>query len=155
MVNNSKRRPRVKMTGGGTGLVNHAGARLLADLADKVGLTAGLSAAMAPTKQRRRGHDRGEVLAVAVSATQKTGLDKLLEALTLQAELSEPMADPDRRAEGVVLESQLDRGRGPVATVLVKEGTLRRGDAVVMGTVFGRVRTMLDEHGKVVKEILA
>jgi len=70
MVKNSKGRPRVKMTGGGTGLVNHAGARLLADLADKVGLTAGLSAAMAPTKQRRRGHDRGRVLvdlAVAIA----------------------------------------------------------------------------------------
>jgi len=70
MVKNIKHRPRVKMTGGGTGLVNHAGARLLADLADKVGLTAGLSVAMAPTKQRRRGHDRGEVLvdlAVAIA----------------------------------------------------------------------------------------
>ena len=70
MVKNSKRRPRVTMTGGGTGLVNHAGARLLADLADKVGLTAGLSTAMAPTKQRRRGHDRGVVLvdlAVAIA----------------------------------------------------------------------------------------
>jgi translation initiation factor IF-2 len=94
----------------------------------------------------------GEVLAVAVSATQKTGLDKLLEALTLQAELSEPMADPDRRAEGVVLESQLDRGRGPVATVLVKDGTLRCGDAVVVGTIHGHVRTMLDEHGKAVRQ---
>jgi len=94
----------------------------------------------------------GEVLAVEVSATKKTGLDKLLEAVVLQAELSEPEADPDRRAEGVVLESELDRGRGPVATVLVKEGTLRRGDAVVIGTVQGRVRTMLDEHSKAVKE---
>ncbi len=94
----------------------------------------------------------GDVLAVEVSATRKTGLDKLLEAVALQAELSEPKADPNRRAEGVVLESQLDRGRGPVATVLVKEGTLRRGDAVVMGTIYGRVRTMSDEHGKVVRE---
>jgi translation initiation factor IF-2 len=94
----------------------------------------------------------GDVLAVEVSATKKTGLDKLLEAVALQAELSEPVADPDRRAKGVVLESQLDRGRGPAATVLVKEGTLRRGDAVVIGTVHGRVRTMLDEHGKALKE---
>jgi translation initiation factor IF-2 len=94
----------------------------------------------------------GDVLAVEVSATRKTGLDKLLEAVALQAELSEPKADPDRRAEGVVLESRLDRGRGPVATVLVKDGTLRRGDAVVMGTIHGRVRTMSDEHGKVVRE---
>ena len=94
----------------------------------------------------------GDVLAVEVSATRKTGLDKLLEAVALQAELNEPKADPNRRAEGVVLESQLDRGRGPVATVLVKEGTLRRGDAVVIGTIHGRVRTMLDEHGKVLRE---
>ena len=94
----------------------------------------------------------GEVLAVAVSATKKTGLDKLLEALTLQAELLEPVADPDRRAEGVVLESQLDKGRGPVATVLVKEGTLQRGDVVVVGTIHGRVRTMLDERGKAVRQ---
>jgi len=94
----------------------------------------------------------GEVLAVEVSATKKTGLDKLLEAVALQAELIEPNADPNRRAEGVVLESELDKGRGPVATVLVKEGTLRRGDAVVIGTIHGRVRTMLNEHGKVVKE---
>ena len=94
----------------------------------------------------------GEVLAVEVSATTKMGLDKLLEAVALQAELSEPKADPGRRAEGVVLESELDRGRGPVATVLVKEGTLRRGDAVVVGTIHGRVRSMLDERGRVVKE---
>ena len=70
MVKNSKRRPRVKMTGGSAGLVNHAGARLLTDLAGRLGLTAGLSAAMAPTKQRRRGHDRGDVmvdLAVAIA----------------------------------------------------------------------------------------
>jgi translation initiation factor IF-2 len=94
----------------------------------------------------------GEVLAVEVSATKKTGLDKLLEAVTLQAELSELKGDPDLRAEGVVLESELDRGRGPVATVLVKEGTLRRGDTVVSGTIHGRVRTMLDDRGKVVKQ---
>jgi hypothetical protein len=62
MVKRNRRRPPVKITGGGTGVVNHAGARLLADLADQLGLTTALSAAMAPTKQRRRGHDRGEVL---------------------------------------------------------------------------------------------
>ncbi len=94
----------------------------------------------------------GDVLAVEVSATRKTGLDKLLEAVALQAELIEPRADADRRAEGVVLESELDRGRGPVATVLVKQGTLRRGDALVVGTIHGRVRTMLNEHGGVVRE---
>jgi translation initiation factor IF-2 len=89
---------------------------------------------------------------VEVSATKRTGLDRLLEAVALQAELIEPRADPSRRAEAVVLESQLDRGRGPLATVLVKDGTLRRGDAVVIGTVHGRVRTMLDEHGKVLRQ---
>jgi translation initiation factor IF-2 len=94
----------------------------------------------------------GEVLAVEVSAIQKTGLDKLLEAVALQAELNEPKADPDRRAEGVVLESQLDRGRGPVATVLVKEGTLRCGEPVVIGTIHGRVRTMLNERSEVVRQ---
>jgi translation initiation factor IF-2 len=94
----------------------------------------------------------GDVLAVEVSATKRTGLDRLLEAVALQAELIEPRADPSRRAEAVVLESQLDRGRGPLATVLVKDGTLRRGDAVVIGTVHGRVRTMLDEHGKVLRQ---
>jgi len=110
------------------------------------------------TRQRLMEHDLvteefgGDVLAVEVSATRKTGLDKLLEAVTLQAELSELKGDPDCRAEAVVLESELDRGRGPVATVLVKEGTLRRGDAVVSGTIYGRVRTMLDERSKVVKQ---
>ena len=64
MVKRNRRRPGVKVTGGGTGIVNHAGARLLADLAEQVGLTAALSTAMAPTKQRRRGHDRGEVLSM-------------------------------------------------------------------------------------------
>jgi translation initiation factor IF-2 len=94
----------------------------------------------------------GDVLAVDVSATKRTGLDKLLEAIGLQAELLELRADATLRASGVVLEAQLDRGRGPVATVLVQNGTLRRGDVVVAGTNLGRVRQMLTERGEALDE---
>ncbi|MCG8588298.1 MAG: translation initiation factor IF-2, partial [Proteobacteria bacterium] len=94
----------------------------------------------------------GDVQCVDVSALQGTGLDKLLEALSLQAEILELQADPDRRAKGVVLEAQLDKGRGPVATVLVQAGTLQRGDIVVVGTHWGRVRSMQNERGETVKE---
>ncbi len=110
------------------------------------------------TRQRLMEHDviteefGGDVLAVEVSATKRTNLDKLLEAVGLQAELIEPKADPTVRAKGVVLESRLDKGRGPVATVLVKEGTLHRGDVVVVGTLFGRVRSMQNERGEALKE---
>jgi translation initiation factor IF-2 len=90
----------------------------------------------------------GEVLAVDVSATKRTNLDKLLEALVLQAELIEPRADPTRRAKGTVLEAELDRGRGPVASVLVQDGTLHRGDVIVVGRHWGRVRFMTDDHGE-------
>ncbi len=94
----------------------------------------------------------GEVLAVDVSATKKTNLDKLLEAIVLQAELIEPKADPTRRARGAVLEAELDRGRGPVATVLVQDGTLRRGDVIVVGKHWGKVRMMTDDRGAAVEE---
>jgi translation initiation factor IF-2 len=94
----------------------------------------------------------GEVLAIDVSATKRTGLSQLLEAIGLQAELLELRADPKRRASGVVLEAQLDRGRGPVATVLVQNGTLRRGDTIVVGTHTGRVRQMLTERGDTLNE---
>jgi translation initiation factor IF-2 len=94
----------------------------------------------------------GETQEVEVSATQRTNLDKLLEAITLQAELLDLRANPDRAAEGTVIESKLDRGRGPVATVLVQKGTLRQGDIVVAGTEWGRVRAMLDDKGRQVKE---
>jgi Transposase DDE domain group 1 len=83
MVNRSRRRPRVKVTGGDCGVVNHAGARLLADLAEQVGLTAALSAAMAPTKQRRRGHDRGEVL-VDVAVMLADGGDTISDVAVLR-----------------------------------------------------------------------
>ncbi|MEN8183405.1 MAG: translation initiation factor IF-2, partial [Myxococcota bacterium] len=96
----------------------------------------------------------GETLCVEVSAVKKTGLDALLEAVALQSELLELKADPTVRAQGVVIEAKLDKGRGPTATVLVQEGTLQRGDSVVAGTAFGRVRAMQDEHGADVKEAL-
>jgi translation initiation factor IF-2 len=89
----------------------------------------------------------GETLAVQVSATKHTNLDKLLEAIALQAELLDLRADPDRNGEGAVIEARLDRGRGPVATVLVQRGTLRVGDLVVAGSQWGRVRALIDDKG--------
>jgi translation initiation factor IF-2 len=94
----------------------------------------------------------GETLAVPVSATKHTNLDKLLEAIALQAELLDLVADPDRNAEGTVVEARLDRGRGPVATVLVQRGTLRVGALVVAGSQWGRVRALLDDTGEAVNE---
>jgi translation initiation factor IF-2 len=94
----------------------------------------------------------GETICVNVSATKGTGLDQLLEMVLLQSDVLELRADPARRARGVVLESQLDKGRGPVATVLVQDGTLRTGDAVVVGTAFGRVRAMENDRGQRVAE---
>ncbi len=93
----------------------------------------------------------GETMDVEVSATKKTGLDKLAEAILLQAEILDLRANPDRPAEGSVIESRLDRGRGPVATVLVQKGTLRQGDIVVAGAEWGRVRAMLDDKGRQIK----
>ncbi len=90
----------------------------------------------------------GDTICVNVSAVKGTGLEQLLEMVLLQADVLELRADPSRRARGVVLEAQLDKGRGPVATVLVQDGTLRPGDAVVVGTAFGRVRAMENEHGQ-------
>jgi translation initiation factor IF-2 len=93
----------------------------------------------------------GETQDVEVSATKRTGLDKLEEAILLQAELLDLRANPDRAAEGSVVESRLDRGRGPVATVLVQKGTLNQGDIVVAGAEWGRVRAMNDYTGKALK----
>ena len=89
----------------------------------------------------------GDTLAVEVSATKGTNLDKLLEAIALQAELLDLAADPDRSAEGTVIEARLDRGRGPVATVLVQRGTLKVGALVVAGSHWGRVRALIDDKG--------
>ena len=94
----------------------------------------------------------GEVLDVEVSATKGTNLDKLLEAILLQAEILDLKANPDRTAEGAVIEAQLDRGRGSVATVLVEAGTLHIGDIVVAGNEWGRVRALVDDHGNQVNE---
>jgi translation initiation factor IF-2 len=92
----------------------------------------------------------GETQDVQVSALKGTGLDKLEEAILLQAEVLELRANPNRAAEGAVIESRLDRGRGPVATVLVQKGTLHPGDIVVAGAEWGRVRAMQDDKGKAV-----
>ncbi|MEO1648955.1 MAG: translation initiation factor IF-2 [Pseudomonadota bacterium] len=94
----------------------------------------------------------GDVQDVEVSATKGTGLDNLLEAITLQAELLELKARPDRDAEATVIEAQLDKGRGPVATVLITRGTLKRGDTFVVGTQSGRVRAVVNDAGKQIKE---
>ena len=94
----------------------------------------------------------GEVQDVEVSATKKTGLDKLLEAIQLQAEILELKANPDRAAEGTVIEAKLDKGRGPLATVLVQRGTLRVGDVFVAGASSGKVRAMIDDKGQQIKE---
>jgi translation initiation factor IF-2 len=93
----------------------------------------------------------GDTLAVEVSATKGTNLDKLLEAIALQAELLDLVADPDRSAEGTVIEARLDRGRGPVATVLVQRGTLKVGALVVAGSHWGRVRALIDDKGGAVE----
>ena len=89
----------------------------------------------------------GDVLDVEVSALKKTGLDKLEEAILLQAEILDLKANPDRPAEGVVIEAKLERGRGAVATVLIKRGTLKVGDIFVAGSEWGRVRALLDDRG--------
>jgi len=90
----------------------------------------------------------GEVLDVEVSAVKRTNLDKLLEAILLQAELLDLKADPERTAEGVVIEAKLDKGRGPVATMLVQTGTLLTGDIVVAGSEWGRVRALINDRGE-------
>ncbi|SDI08652.1 translation initiation factor IF-2 [Pseudomonas panipatensis] len=94
----------------------------------------------------------GDAPFVPVSAKLGTGVDELLEAVLLQAEVLELKATPSAPGRGVVVESRLDKGRGPVATVLVQDGTLRQGDMILVGVNYGRVRAMLDENGKPIKE---
>ncbi|WP_070413344.1 translation initiation factor IF-2 [Pseudomonas lundensis] len=94
----------------------------------------------------------GDTPFVSVSAKMGTGVDELLEAVLLQAEVLELKATPSAPGRGVVVESRLDKGRGPVATVLVQDGTLRQGDMVLVGSNYGRIRAMLDENGKAIKE---
>ncbi|MDM8348220.1 translation initiation factor IF-2 [Pseudomonas sp. sp1636] len=94
----------------------------------------------------------GDTPFVSVSAKVGTGVDDLLEAVLLQAEVLELKATPSAPGRGVVVESRLDKGRGPVATVLVQDGTLRQGDMILVGSNYGRIRAMLDENGKPIKE---
>ena len=94
----------------------------------------------------------GDVLDVEVSAVKGTNLDKLLETILLQAEVLELKADPNRAAEGAVIEAKLDKGRGPVATILVQSGTLHIGDIVVAGAAWGRVRALVNERNQQLKE---
>jgi translation initiation factor IF-2 len=94
----------------------------------------------------------GDVVDVEVSAKNKTNLDKLLEMIALQAELLDLKTNPDRPAEGTVIEAKLDRGRGPVATVLVQRGTLRIGDIIVAGAEMGRVRALINDQGQAITE---
>ncbi len=93
----------------------------------------------------------GDVICVPVSAKNHTGIDELLEMVILTADVKELKANPDRLAKGVVIEAKLDKGRGPVATVLVQNGTLNSGDIVIAGTAVGRVRVMTDDKGRKVK----
>jgi translation initiation factor IF-2 len=94
----------------------------------------------------------GDTLEIEVSALKKIGLDKLLEAIALQAEVLELTANPNRDAEGVIVEAKLERGRGPVGTALVQRGTLKLGDLVVAGSAYGRVRALINDLGEQVKE---
>lgn len=96
----------------------------------------------------------GDTVFVPVSAHTKEGLDNLLEMIILTAEVLELKADPDRKARGVVIEAQLDKGRGPVATVLVQKGTLHVGDNIAVGAAYGKIRAMMDDKGQRVKEAL-
>lgn len=94
----------------------------------------------------------GDVLEVEVSALKKQGLDELLEAIHNQAELLELTANPDRRADGIVVEAQLERGRGPVGTMLVQRGTIKVGQIIVAGRAWGKVRALINDHGENVVE---
>ena len=94
----------------------------------------------------------GDTLEIEVSALKKTGLDRLIEAIALQAEVLELKANPNRPAEGVIVEAKLERGRGPVGTALVQRGTLHLGDLVVAGSAYGRVRALINDLGEQVKD---
>lgn len=94
----------------------------------------------------------GDTICVPVSAKTQMGIDSLLESILLVAEMAELKANPNRAAKGVVIEARLDKGRGPVATLLVQNGTLRSGDIIVAGTAVGRIRVMVNEKGRRLKE---
>lgn len=90
----------------------------------------------------------GDVIAVPISAKMGTNIDQLLEMVLLTADILELKANPNRQAKGIVIEAQLDKGRGPVASLLVQRGTLHNGDAIISGTTFGRIRAMIDDKGR-------
>lgn len=94
----------------------------------------------------------GDVICVPVSALTGEGMDSLLEMIQLVADMKELKANPDRMAKGTVIEARLDKGRGPVSTVLVQNGTLHVGDAIIAGTTVGRIRAMMDDRGRSVKD---
>ncbi|MGI5839589.1 MAG: translation initiation factor IF-2 [bacterium] len=94
----------------------------------------------------------GNTVVVPVSAIQRIGIDELLEMILLVAEMQELKANPDRPAKGIIIEAELDKGRGPVATVLIKSGTLRVGDGIIAGLTTGKVRAMIDERGKTLRQ---
>ena len=96
----------------------------------------------------------GDTIFVPVSAHTKEGIDKLLEMIILTSEIAEYKANPNRRARGIVIEAQLDKGRGPVATILVQKGTLHVGDTIAIGASYGKVRAMMDDNGRRVKEAI-
>ncbi|KGM97728.1 translation initiation factor IF-2 [Clostridium novyi A str. 4552] len=93
----------------------------------------------------------GDIITVPVSAHTKEGLDSLLEMIILTAEMEELRADPERKAKGTVIEAKLDKGRGPVASLLVQNGTLKVGDSIIVGNTYGRIRAMFDDKGKNIK----
>ncbi|WP_026485879.1 translation initiation factor IF-2 [Caldanaerobius polysaccharolyticus] len=94
----------------------------------------------------------GDTICIPVSATKKQGINDLLEMILLVAEMQELKANPDKQARGTVIEALLDKGRGPVATVIVQSGTLRVGDAIVVGTAYGKVRALFDDKGRKLKQ---
>ncbi|NLB42666.1 MAG: translation initiation factor IF-2, partial [Clostridiales bacterium] len=94
----------------------------------------------------------GDTIAVPVSALKKEGIEDILEMILLVAEVQDLKANPSRFAKGTIIEAELDKGRGPVATILVQNGTLRIGDSIVAGTTYGRVRAMIDDKGRRIKE---
>ncbi|GKX31743.1 translation initiation factor IF-2 [Vallitalea longa] len=94
----------------------------------------------------------GDTICVPVSAIEKTGLDQLLEMILLVSEMEELKANPNKKASGTIIEAQLDKGRGPVATVLIQNGTLKVGDAIIAGTAYGKIRAMIDDKGRRVKK---
>ncbi|KMO58084.1 translation initiation factor IF-2, partial [Lacticaseibacillus rhamnosus] len=96
----------------------------------------------------------GDTIFVKISAKFGKNIDELLEMILLEADVLELKANPDQRAVGTVIEARLDKGKGPVATVLVQQGTLHTGDPIVVGNTFGRVRAMTNDHGRRVKDAL-